>query len=68
VVVGHEGAGRRCHHVVVVGLLLLLLWVREQRCWVMEQGGQKWAGGLSSLSCMVQIRTPGMTHVYSCME
>jgi hypothetical protein len=69
VVVGHEGAGHRHHHVVVVRLLLLLLlWVREQRCWVMEWGGWKWAGGLSLLSCMVQIWTPGTTHVYSCME
>jgi hypothetical protein len=27
VVVGHEGAGRHCCHVVVVGQLSLLLWV-----------------------------------------
>jgi hypothetical protein len=32
--------------VVVVGQLLLLSWVREQRCWVMERGGRKWAGGV----------------------
>jgi hypothetical protein len=68
VVVGHEGAGRRCCHVVVVRQLLLLSWVREQRCWVMEWGGWKWAGGLSLLSCVVQIQTPGTTHIYSCME
>jgi hypothetical protein len=28
VMVGHERAGRHCCHVVVVGQLLLLLWVR----------------------------------------
>jgi hypothetical protein len=27
-VVGHEGAGHHCHHVVVVGQLLLSSWVR----------------------------------------
>jgi hypothetical protein len=50
VVVGHEGVGCHRRHVVVVGQLLLLSWVREQRCWVMEWGGWKWAGGSSSLS------------------
>jgi hypothetical protein len=63
VVVGHEGAGRRRRHVVVVRQLLLLSWVREQRCWVMERGDRKWARGSSSLSCVVQIQTPGTTCV-----
>jgi hypothetical protein len=36
VVVRHEGAGGGCCCVVVVGRSLSLLWVREQRWWVME--------------------------------
>jgi hypothetical protein len=43
VVVRREGAGGGHCHVVVVGQSLSLLWVREQRWWVMERGGQKLA-------------------------
>jgi hypothetical protein len=32
--------------VVVVVVIVVGEGVREQRCWVMEWGGQKWAGGL----------------------
>jgi hypothetical protein len=42
-VVRREGAGGGRCHVVVVGRSPSLLWVREQRWWVMERGGQKWA-------------------------
>jgi hypothetical protein len=40
-VVGREGAGGVYRYVVVVRRSPSLLWVREQRCWVMERGGQK---------------------------
>jgi hypothetical protein len=41
VVVRCEGAGGGHFCVVVVGRSLSLLWVREHRWWMMEQGGQK---------------------------
>jgi hypothetical protein len=41
VVVRHEGAGGQGVIVIVMGER-----VREQRWWMIEQGGWKWAGGL----------------------
>jgi hypothetical protein len=58
VVVRHEGVGGGRCCVVVVGQLLLLSWVREQRCWVMERGGRKWAGGRSRCHAWCKFGPP----------
>jgi hypothetical protein len=62
-VVGHEGAGCGGGCVVVVGE------VREQRWWVMEQGGQRWARGSSSSRvrerAWVWVEWPGVERTWS---
>jgi hypothetical protein len=66
VVVRCEGAGDGHCRVVVLGWSLSLLWVREWRWWVMEQGGQKYARGYreSIPNIDENMLSPSETNVY----